>query len=56
MNRDPQFAIETKKVLEGYAIFRGDQAEAAVHRSITLTPDVKKFITDLLREKYNVKL
>lgn len=55
MNRDPQFAIESQKVLEGYAIFRGDQAEAAVHRSMSLTPDVKKFMTDLLRNKYNVK-
>ena len=56
MNRDPQFGAESQKVLEGYPIFRGDQVEAAVHRSMSVSPDVKKFVTDLLRQKYNVRL
>jgi tripartite-type tricarboxylate transporter receptor subunit TctC len=53
MSRHPRFAAESHKVLKGYAILRGHQAEAAVHRSMAVAPDVKKLITDLLRVKYN---
>jgi tripartite-type tricarboxylate transporter receptor subunit TctC len=56
MNRDPQFAAASQKVLEGYPILRGDQAEGAVHRSMSVAPDVKKFLGDLLRDKFNVRL
>ncbi|MBI3998284.1 MAG: hypothetical protein HY355_04565 [Armatimonadetes bacterium] len=56
MNRDVQFKVQSKQILEGYTILRGDQTEAAVLRSMRVTLDVKKFITDLLQQKYNVRL
>ena len=56
MNADPVFQEQSKNVLEGYTLFRGDKTEGAVIRSLTITLDVRKFITDLLRTKYNVAI
>jgi tripartite-type tricarboxylate transporter receptor subunit TctC len=55
MKRDPEFRTQSKLVLEGYEVFTGDQMEQAVLRSMRLTLDVKKYITDLLTTKYNVR-
>lgn len=56
MNRDIQFKVQSKQVLEGYTVFRGDQLEPAVHKSMRITLDVKKFITDLVQGKYNTRI
>jgi tripartite-type tricarboxylate transporter receptor subunit TctC len=56
MKRDPTFRQEAQKILEGYEIFRGDQSESAVHRSMRITLDVKKYITDLVTGKYNARI
>jgi len=52
---DPQFKVESKNVLEGYPLFRGDEVDAAVRRSLNLTLDVRKYMRDLLQTKYNVR-
>ncbi len=56
MNADPVFREQSRNVLEGYSISRGDKVEAAVHKSMRVTLDVQKFIKDLLRTKYNVDI
>lgn len=56
MRADPQFQQQGKQVLEGYDVLRGDVAKAAVLRAARVTLDVKKFITDLLRSKYQVRI
>lgn len=56
MKRDPAFRQEAQKILEGYEVFRGDQGEAAVHRSMRITLDVKKYIVDLVTGKYSARL
>ncbi len=53
MNRDPAFQRDVaQRLLEGYALHRGDRVEAVVHRNLQVTLDVVKFIRDLLRQKY----
>ncbi|MDQ7849445.1 MAG: tripartite tricarboxylate transporter substrate-binding protein [Armatimonadota bacterium] len=56
MNADPEFREKSKNILEGYTLFRGDKMEGALLRSLTVTLDVRKFILDLLRTKYNVAI
>jgi tripartite-type tricarboxylate transporter receptor subunit TctC len=56
MNRDLQFKVQSKQVLEGYTVFRGDQLEPAVLRSMRITLDVKKYITDLVQDKYKARI
>lgn len=56
MNTDPQFRQQGRQVLEGYEVLRGDVAKSAVLRAARVTLDVKKYITDLLRSKYQVRL
>ncbi len=56
MRQDPQFQEQAKRVLEGYEVLRGDLAKAAVLRATRVTLDVKRFITELLRNKYQVRL
>jgi len=56
MRVDPQFQQQAKQILEGYEVLRGDVAKTAVLRAMRITLDVKKFITDLLRSKYQVRL
>lgn len=52
MNRDREFQDQAKKLLEGYALIRGDKVEATVHRGLSITLDVTKFIRTLMQEKY----
>lgn len=52
MNRDPQFQEQAKRLLEGYALIRGDRVEGVVHRGLRVTLDVTKFIRTLMQEKY----
>ena len=52
MNRDREFQEQAKKLLEGYALLRGDTVEATVHRGLSITLDVTKFIRTLMQEKY----
>ncbi|HET8679052.1 MAG TPA: hypothetical protein VFM39_02965, partial [bacterium] len=52
MNRDREFQEQAKKLLEGYALIRGDTVEATVHRGLSITLDVTKFIRNLMQEKY----
>lgn len=56
MRQDPQFREQGKQVLEGYEVLRGDLAKPAVLRATRVTLDVKRFITELLRSKYQVRL
>ena len=52
MNRDRDFQEQAKKLMEGYPLLRGDLVEGQVHRSLSVTLDVTKYIRDLMREKY----
>ncbi|MDR7486663.1 MAG: hypothetical protein QN187_15200 [Armatimonadota bacterium] len=52
MNRDREFQEQARRLLEGYALLRGDQVEATVHRGLRVTLDVVKFIRDLMQTKY----
>jgi len=52
MNRDREFQEQAKKLLEGYALIRGDRVEQHVHRGLRVTLDVTKFIRNLMLEKY----
>ena len=52
MNRDREFQEQAKKLLEGYALIRGDQVEGVVHKGLRVTLDVTKFIRTLMQEKY----
>ena len=56
MNADPEFREKSRAILEGYTLFRGDKMEGALLRSLTVTLDVRKFILELLRTKYNVAI
>lgn len=52
MNQDPAFKELESKLLEGYALIRGDKVEATVHKGLRVTLDVVKFIRDLMQNKY----
>jgi len=52
MNRDREFQEQAKKLLEGYALIRGDRVESTVQRGLSITLDVTKFIRDLMQQKY----
>jgi tripartite-type tricarboxylate transporter receptor subunit TctC len=52
---DPEFRERAKTVTGGYPLRRGDQVESGVRKAMRPTLDVKKWIADLLREKYNVR-
>ncbi len=52
---DPEFRERAKTVTGGYLPRRGDQVESGVRKAMRPTLDVKKWIADLLREKYNVR-
>ncbi|MCS7236565.1 MAG: hypothetical protein RMM30_11415 [Armatimonadota bacterium] len=52
---DREFQERAKSVTGGYPLRRGDQVEAAVRKAMQPTLDVKKWIADLLRDKYNVR-
>jgi hypothetical protein len=52
MNRDPEFQSLAKQLLEGYSLIRGDQVERQVHRGLSVTQDVIKYIRDLMQNKY----
>jgi len=57
MNRDPEFQRDVaQRLLEGYALHRGDRVEAVVHRNLQITLDVVKFIRDLVRQKYGQEI
>lgn len=53
--QDPEFRERAKSVTGGYPLRRGDQVEEGVGKAMRPTLDVKKWIADLLREKYNVR-
>ncbi len=52
MNRDRDFVEQSKKLMEGYPLLRGDVVERTVHRSLRVTLDVSKYIRDLAKDKY----
>ncbi len=52
MNRDREFQEQAKRLLEGYALIRGDQVEGVVHKGLRVTLDVTKFIRTFMQEKY----
>lgn len=56
MQRDPVFQQQAKVVLEGYPVTRGDLAETTVLRSLNITLDVRQYILNLLRTKFNVAI
>lgn len=56
MQRDPIFQQQAKVVLEGYPVTRGDLAETTVLRSLSITLDVRQYILNLLRTKFNVAI
>lgn len=55
INADPQFLERGKSVAGGYTLRRGDAIEAGVRKAMQPTLDVRKYITDLLSTKYNVR-
>jgi tripartite-type tricarboxylate transporter receptor subunit TctC len=52
MNADREFQELSKRLLEGYALIRGDKVEQTVYRGLSVTLDVTKFIRDLMQRKY----
>lgn len=52
---DPEFRDRARSVTGGYPLRRGDQVEEGVRKAMRPTLDVRKWIADLLREKYNVR-
>ncbi|MDR7484672.1 MAG: hypothetical protein QN187_05010 [Armatimonadota bacterium] len=52
MNQDRDFQEQARRLLEGYALIRGDLVESQVHRGLGVTLDVRKFIRDLMFQKY----
>jgi tripartite-type tricarboxylate transporter receptor subunit TctC len=52
MNADREFQDLAKRLLEGYALIRGDKVEKTVYRGLNVTLDVTKFIRDLMQQKY----
>jgi len=52
MNKDREFQEQSKRLMEGYPLLRGDAVERTVHRSLSVTLDVAKYIRDLMRDKY----
>lgn len=55
MTADREFQEKAKPVTGGYPLRRGDAVERGVQKAMRPTLDVMKYITDLLREKYNVR-
>jgi tripartite-type tricarboxylate transporter receptor subunit TctC len=51
-NTDPAFREVREKLLEGYALHRGDKVESVVLRNLRVTLDVSKYIRDLMQTKY----
>ncbi|MDR7550604.1 MAG: hypothetical protein QN131_11815 [Armatimonadota bacterium] len=56
MNRDREFQEQAKRLMEGYPLLRGDLVERTVHRALSVTLDVTKYIRDLMQEKYGVSI
>ena len=56
MNADREFQERAKSVTGGYPLVRGDKVERAVQKAMRPTLDVRKYIVDLLREKYGVRI
>jgi hypothetical protein len=55
MGADRDFQEKAKPVTGGYPLRRGDAVERGVGKAMRPTLDVTKYITDLLRDKYNVR-
>ncbi|MGH2373979.1 MAG: Bug family tripartite tricarboxylate transporter substrate binding protein [bacterium] len=56
MNADRDFQQRAKSVTGGYPVVRGDTAERGVQKAMRPTLDVRKYIMDLLRDRYGVRL
>jgi hypothetical protein len=55
INADPEFRELSRRVTGGYSLSRGDQVEPTIRRAMQPTLDVRRFITDLLRDRYDVR-
>lgn len=56
MKADPEFKEKGKVMFEYFPLLRGDTAEPALRKALTLTPAVREYILDLLRKKYKVDI
>lgn len=52
--KDPDFNSKGAKALGGYPTFAGKDVEKAVRQVLTVPADVRQWVTDLLKTKYNV--
>ncbi len=53
MTADPEFRRQAEQVLGPYPVLRGDRVEQTLHRNMTMTLDVVKYIRETIRSKYN---
>ncbi|MCS7236561.1 MAG: hypothetical protein RMM30_11395 [Armatimonadota bacterium] len=53
MTADPEFRRQAEQVLGPYPVLRGDRVEQTLHRNMTMTLDVVKYIRETIRTKYN---
>lgn len=55
MAQDPEFNEKGKEILGGYPSFVGKDMEEAARKVMIISPDVQKWVVDLLTTKYNTK-
>lgn len=55
MARDPEFMEKGKDAIGGYPTFVGKDVEQVVRSSMTIPDDVRKWVKELLSNKYHVK-
>ncbi len=55
MAKDPEFIQKGKEVIGGYPTLVGKDVEQALRSTMAIPDDVRKWVTELLKNKYNVK-
>ncbi|MEK9556157.1 MAG: hypothetical protein VW313_10015, partial [Gammaproteobacteria bacterium] len=55
INNDPAFQAESKKVTNGARLSAGPETEKAIKGALKPSPEVKKYLVDLLSSKFGVK-
>jgi tripartite-type tricarboxylate transporter receptor subunit TctC len=55
INNDPAFQAESKKVTNGARLSAGPETEKAIKGALKPSPEVKKYLVDLLTSKFGVK-
>lgn len=56
MEADKKFESQRTKALGNYPLYQGDKVEKALNDAFTLSGDVKQYVSDLLKNKYDTEI